>query len=517
MLNSLPMKRLAFILLAMLPFALGMFGCEQSQPTPNPDQSEDVPAPIPQQLQDSLAVLDYWDDDKDQDRRLAAVAIGVAKNPGTVDAVNSHMIADRDPKVRATCAWAAGRIGDIRSMPILQKAASDSNENVRKEAILALGQFDDEDSIKQLTKIYKRGKDPDSLYALRALGVLRGDEIEGMPLPDNDSLLRKPPAPVGQIWYVDATSGKDENPGNSEKPFQSMQTGISRLRAGMGDTLYATSGKNRIAFREKVQITAAQSGAVDVSTKILAWPDMPAPMVYASRRLELPAGQDDRILLPFNESVLCVYRVSKLETRLLKPALKQNAIDAGEYFYDASKKVLSLKRPSNQNGATHLEVGVVEDGISIDRADYVSIQGFTVAYAQDTGIDFAVSQNGSVIGCTVHHCDRHGIFFFFSPYGAVTDCDVSACSYQGISLRSSPNTVVHKCSSHDNGVDGVLFLYDSDGGVVLSSHIERNQRGVGFIEGSNIGRIISTTFVDNKTDLGIDPTSDAVYYPEKTP
>jgi hypothetical protein len=52
----------------------------------------------------AVTTLNYNDDDRDEDRRLAAVMLGVHRQSEAIAMLIEHLERDADPKVRAACA-----------------------------------------------------------------------------------------------------------------------------------------------------------------------------------------------------------------------------------------------------------------------------------------------------------------------------------------------------------------------------------------------------------------------------
>jgi parallel beta-helix repeat protein len=499
------MKKLISILILVL--LVGAGACGSSNTPPANNQS-----PPSAEVLEALKVLSYNDDDKDPERRFAAVRLGLAKSPSAVDALNAHIASDPDPKLRAVCAWAAGQIADIRSVQVLTQATEDRDFTVRKEAILALANFNEPEVKSLLRKIIQEKGGDDAQAALRALGQLTGKNVDALPAPKIAEQPVKPPQKKGRSFYVDATAGNDTHPGTQEKPLRTLAKAVARLKKGRGDTLFATSGKSRRPFRETLQIGPDQAGAVFAPTIIRNWPDKPKPLVYASEPVHAPAGESLASAI-IDQKVLAVFLVNKNRSQILPRAKSRETMTKGTYFYDPNQKRIWVTAPKDTFAGAQIEVGVRSDGIHVGDADHVHIIGFTAAFAQDTGIDFARSRHGLVQNATVHSCDRHGIFFYYSPYGIVSNTEVSQCRYQGISIRTSSHTVVENTYSHDNTQDGILFLYDSNGCVVTGSRVAHNKRGIGFIIGSSFGKVVSTKLSGNQDNVVFDPQSAGTYVP----
>jgi epoxyqueuosine reductase len=75
---------------------------------------------------------------RQQLQRNAAVALGNARDPGTVPALCHVLQESSSPLVREHVAWALGRIGGAMARAALEQAASDPDERVRTEAQTAL-------------------------------------------------------------------------------------------------------------------------------------------------------------------------------------------------------------------------------------------------------------------------------------------------------------------------------------------------------------------------------------------
>lgn len=506
------MKKL--FILSIICIALLLPNCIGERQTPNEDTGSDgtskVGSTLGKELQEAADLLGYFDDDKDPQRRAAAVLLGIAAARSTVDLINAHLVNDRDAIVRSNCAWAAGRIKDLRSLPILLKATRDNDKDVRHSAIIALASYDDPDAIDRITEIAKSSGGSDSLIALKALGLKSSNSIASLPKIATEKMTAPAVSGKGKEFYIDASSGNDENPGTKARPLRSMAKGISMLKAGRGDTLFATSGKGKIPFRENVLIGAEQRGTLGAPTTIRNWPGRPSPMVYGSVSVKLEPGDKLLASAEIASKVLCVFLVGSKSTKILDQVDSLEKMTPMSFFYDTKKKQLLVMGPKTGFGKLKIEACIREDAILVKSADHVHIIGFTAAFAQDTGIDFSSSYHGVVMDATVHDCDRHGVFFYYSPFGTVTDSEVYRCRYQGISIRSSSHTVIHNSFAHHNGHDGILFLYDSVDCFVSHCRLEKNSRGIGFINGSTMGRVFGNTFFNNKDNIVFDKHSSTI-------
>ncbi len=388
-------------------------------------------------------LLTYPDDDRDVEKRFAAVMIGITRELSGIEALNDKVIADRSPAVRAACAWAIGEIADPSGIEPLERTLRDASAAVRAAAVEALGRYDDPNALSILAKLSESGKGPLAMAALRSIAwkdTPTRHQLLSKIEPGDPHRFVAPGQPfsqaVGKIWYVDAASGNDNANGSEDAPFQSIGRAITELRAGAGDRIYASSGKAALPFRESVDIPADRSGTSGAPTVIAAWPGK-SPPVLDGAKAESPDT-------PF-----------------------------------------------------------LEDGIHIS-ASFVRVNGFTVRHYKDSGIDIDGGTGCVVSNCVVQKCDRHGIFLYYAPASAIVNADVSQCNFQGISIRTSPKAAVLGGRSTGNGIDGLLFLWDSDDALVDNFTASGNQRGIGFIRGSHGGRIFRSKLTGNVADIGIE-------------
>jgi len=472
-----------------------------------------VEGKLSKELKEAMETLNYFNDDKDPQRRIAAITLGISRHPGVVDSVNSHLEDDRDPLVKANCAWAAGRIVSLKSLPILIKATESGIAMVRHEAILALGNYKDSHAKNILRKIAEETGGQDSLYAYKALKIKNPPGIKVAV----EKQVGDESAKDGKAFYVDASVGKDGNPGDKARPFLTMAKGVSMLKKGRGDTLYASSGKSKIPFREKVIISGQQGGVPFAPTVIRNWPGKPAPMVFPSINIKPKPGDKLLATATIDKKVLAVFLVGPKDTRILNGVESLEKMTPMSFFYNENDKLLMVMGPKHGFGSFKIEAGVYDDGILVKNADHVQVIGFTVAYAQDTGIDFAGSRYGVVRDVTVSDCDRHGIFFYYSPFSIITDSEVFGCRYQGISIRSSSHTLVSQCYAHNNTHDGILFLFDSNSCVASGCRLEKNGRGIAFITGSSQGRVFGNAFSKNGKDVVFEKGSPGSKLPSSKP
>jgi len=91
-------------------------------------------------------------------RCLAAYALGKIENESALNAVDALILAlkDNEGKMRATAAQALGIIKNQKSFEPLIQAANDLNENVRLQAIIALGNIKDSDAIGHLVQALQK-------------------------------------------------------------------------------------------------------------------------------------------------------------------------------------------------------------------------------------------------------------------------------------------------------------------------------------------------------------------------
>lgn len=508
MLNLASMQATRIILFFLLIVLVA--ACQQVAPTPS---SEPDPRPDPAILAQDLAMLDYADDDRDPQRRLAALRLGLARHAGAVDALTGHLGTDPDPQVRAWCAWALGQTKNPASLAPLLEAAKSPDARVRREAIAALGELGASEAREALSGIATEAGGADSALALRALARLTGASLSTLPKAAYLDRGVAPASKEGRTWYVDATAGSDENDGTQQRPLRTLGNAVARLRRGHGDVVCATSGDRDRPFRELVVIGPDQAGIAGAPTVLKRWPGRPAPRIVGSEPIAHQPKEDPPFSAAVGSRVFGVYLVSQKETRFLEAADAVDTMKRGSFFYDDAQKLLLVLPPEKGFSNARIEAVVRPDAIRVENADHVIIQGVVAAYAQDTGIDFAGSYHGAVLDSKVHDCDRHGIFFYYSPFGTVGRCEVWGCRFQGISVRSSPRTVVTGAHAHDNLTDGILFLFDTDDAVVSGSRIERNGRGIAFTTGSNRGRVVGTEFLENGRDFVCDDQSDASLLP----
>ena len=460
-----------------------------------------------------IDLLDYPKDDRDPERRLAAIRLGLARDKSAAGRLNAHLQGDLAPRMRAACAWAVAQIGDPSSLPFLVTATSDKDPVVRREAIRGLGAYSQKVAVTRLETLARALETLDGQLALRVLGKpQKGDPI--LVQNGNGVLPKANPASAGRAVYVDATSGADSNKGGPNDPFRTLGRGIREMVAGRGDTLLATSGGNRAPFREQAVVGPDQTGTFGAPTVIRNWPGRPQPMIYASVRVDAPGAGQDAVTARVDKPVLCVFAVGEKATFVLPGVPAAKRLRPGSFHYDPEQNQLSVMRPKQGQSPLFYEACVWPDAILINGADHVRIVGFVAAFAKDTGINFQGAYHGVVADSQVHSCDRHGIFFYYSAFGTVSECEASGCQFQGISIRSSPQSLVHRAFVHDNGSDGVLFLYESDGGVVSGCRFDRNTRGVGFINNSRFGRVLGSTFYANKRDVEFEADSGIIFFPE---
>jgi Right handed beta helix region/HEAT repeats len=500
------MKRAGTVFLLVAALAL-VLGCTDKR-------SELTPAP--KSVAEAIETLGYPDDDRDPARRLAAIQLGISAHPAALKALHEHVLNDADPKVRAACSWALGRITNGTSLAFLLQGLSDRDPAARYEAMNSLAKLDGPEAKRNLELFVTQIGGDDGAMAVRALSTM-GFGVDALPneIRLTERGMMESPDDSKSI-YVDASHGSDKNDGSEANPYRTLARGVSALRSGKGDTLYATAGERDVPFREQVTVGPDQAGFAWAPTTLSAWPGKPAPKVYPSERVELTDLQGTRTSIPFKGVPTALFYLGE-KTTILDRVENTDQLTPGTYCVSGDPQKLELFLPDGAGPEGSLEIGRWRDAILVENADYVRIVGFEAAYAADTGIDFENSYHGALIGGKVHDCDRHGVFYYYAPFGTVSGTEVHGCRYQGISIRSSHEIVVAGVNVHDNSVDGVLFLFDSDGGVVTGSTLTGNGRGVAFVTGSSLGRVIGATFDDNGDELFVDPQSSAQLIPGTAP
>ncbi|MBN1428445.1 MAG: HEAT repeat domain-containing protein [Anaerolineae bacterium] len=128
--------------------------------------------------------------------RLRIAALRALGNIGDLQALPTLMDALQDdcPVIRRNAAGALGRLRDGRAVPALHRLLSDDNHQVRLHVLKALGRIGDSSTLADLYKIAQHGTDYLKPHALRGLG--RAGGMAMMPvlvaaLDENDMAIRK--------------------------------------------------------------------------------------------------------------------------------------------------------------------------------------------------------------------------------------------------------------------------------------------------------------------------------------
>jgi parallel beta-helix repeat protein len=396
-----------------------------------------------------VAMLKDTDDERDVQKRYAAVVAGAMREQSAIDLLNAMVIREKSPAVRQACAWALGEMADATSISPLTQALRDRDPAVRSAAVDALGRYDDPDVMNLIKGVAEGPEGALALTAMQALASADSPQRRAMLAdadpgkPDRFTAAGEPYKTVrGKTWYVDASAGNDLAAGTEAAPFKTLARAIQEIKAGAGDAILATSGANDAPFRESLVFGPDKSGARNGMTLLGAWPGKPTPILDGAT----PTSPD-------------------------KPSL--------------------------------------ERGISIT-GSFVRIDGFTVRRFQDSGIDLDGAVSCVVSNCTVENCDRHGIFLYYSADSAVINPRVSRCNFQGISIRSSARPAVLGGTSDHNGIDGLLFLWGTEDALVDGFSATGNRRGISFIRGSHNGRVFRSKLEGNSEfDLVVEPDSSA--------
>jgi HEAT repeat protein len=79
----------------------------------------------------------------DENRKIAAFALSLTKNPEAFGHLANALISDPSAKVREQAAYSIADLDNVEAIPHLEKATNDKSEDVRITAIGALGTFGD--------------------------------------------------------------------------------------------------------------------------------------------------------------------------------------------------------------------------------------------------------------------------------------------------------------------------------------------------------------------------------------
>ena len=454
------------------------------------DQKAAAPVPSSFDWRTAVTTLNYNDDDRDPDRRVAAIMLGVHRQYEAETALIEHLQRDPDPKVRAACAFALGRLGSETAIDALIKSILNSSPMVRGEIIRALEGRLNQQRVERLL-ILAENTDKDTLMLLVRVLAMAGFTKEAANLK-TDPAHQASDNEARRI-YVDAVGGDDEAPGTNKLPVATIKQGLKLLQPG--DTLLVAGKKNE-PLREAVIVPARLAGFSYQPTRLLAWPGKERPLIQPTHQYAASAfvaAGPGRYRLALTEKAFGVFIVrDKQVLHLSIPELADEYSD-GAFYYDDEKKELVVEPKDGILGGV-VEVAFAPDGILIKGAHDVLVRGFDVRYAFGSGLGVEHAYRVSFIDCSTVHCLRHGIFIYYAPLATIDSCRAENCVYQGISVRTSPQTIISHCFAFDNRTHGILLLYDSDDVVVLASESRRNFRQLSFIEGSDFGRVIRCRF-----------------------
>lgn len=485
---AVSMKATNYLLL-IIAICVCVTACDRGQPP-----ADDSPTVQSDQAQEWIELIQYTDDNRDPERRLAAIQLGVHKHTAAVDVLARHLMGDRDPQVRVACAFALGQIGGERAVQTLLAAFQVPTPQVRDEAVRALVGHVDDQVAQSLEELAKIDEEEIALLAIRVLA------LSGRPVDEFAQVKRTaPPAPVASdvVVYVDSVNGNDEGAGSKEKPFKSVKKGLSLLVPS--GTLYIAGSRNE-PIREAVIIPSKLAGQPGAPTRIIGWPGKPRPLLqptFIAAKNTIQREGQDLYRVKTEQYVFGAFFVHQGKTISFQSAEKKEDLDTGYCWFDKESGELFLQSEVDLRSGK-LELAFAEDGLRIDGAQDVLIQGIGVRYCPDSGFEANAAFRTSFVDCTTDYCVRHGIFVYYSPYSVVRNCQVRNSLFQGISLRSSPHTVVSRCLTENNRWDGILFLYDSDDCVVLDCVMRGGYRGLSFIEGSDFPRILNCLSEDNQ-------------------
>ena len=374
------------------------------------------------------AILNYSDDDRDNERRLAAVALAGFSDPDITGLLSSRLSNDLDPKVRKYCAIALGNRGDSIAAQALAKALYDSDREVVIEAVQALGKLPGPKAISYLREFSMTSQGEMLISAISALAS-RGEQI---PAVDQQRLWPVTDGSInqnGETWYVDASDGNDANPGTIEAPMLSLQIAVNKMRSGKGDRIFATSGKNGKAFNGPLNIQENASGNLQMAAAVSAWPAKPSPVVIATKNNN-PVIRED-------------YGIKVLGAH--------HFIISGFHVY-----------------------GSKDSGIALIYCRDIAVIQCKISDCDRHGI-FAYYSPASILkDCSVTKCNFQGISIRSSPNTSVIHCNSSNNGIDGILfLYGSDHSQVVSSITQKNR-HGISFMHGTVDGKIIDCIVAEN-------------------------------------------
>jgi len=137
------MNRILLIGLALL----ALIGCQNNKDTVD---LSDYPEPSTfqkQEIEDRIAALAFQTESQLYRNMIRLGYIGEVAVPYLIGGLESEHV-----RVRGSCAYVLGLMGDRRTMPALRKAMKDSSKEVRYEAATALGNMGDREGYRVLVE-----------------------------------------------------------------------------------------------------------------------------------------------------------------------------------------------------------------------------------------------------------------------------------------------------------------------------------------------------------------------------
>lgn len=126
-----------------------------------------VPSAIPKLVQ-------YCDHPNEKIRCHAVEALVATKDSGVFNILEQRLLNDASPEIRSAAARGFGKIGDKRSIPLLEQALKDESV-VRCSALMSLGSMGDESAVAAMLYSLKDAVPEVRYHAVAGLGKLQAD------------------------------------------------------------------------------------------------------------------------------------------------------------------------------------------------------------------------------------------------------------------------------------------------------------------------------------------------------
>jgi hypothetical protein len=275
-------------------------------------------------------------------------------------------------------------------------------------------------------------------------------------------------------FYVDKDNvqANDSNPGTEEEPFATIQKAVSLAKAG--DTVYIKDG---VYFE---QVSLPNNGTPDSPIIIRAFPGH-SPIIDGSD--SLVATWEPYQGSIYKTTFAAAHQVVIEDDIPLNPVQTLSELTvAGSYYLAKSgeQPVLYVWTRESDNPSSHnIRVSIRSNGIvgktwPLPGLSYVTLEGLTIRYSNDAGIEIVGAEHQGVIirKCKMSWTGSDSIFVRNGSFDLIEDCLLEhALAYSGrtINIYNCKDTVFRKNTVREARCD--LVNVTSSENILITGNI----------------------------------------------